>query len=55
MSAESFVDDNTPLWKYVTKLGKALRGGGNWEWKCNYCNENDKRSHSRVKGHLLKI
>jgi len=31
MDSESSVDDNTPLWKYVTKLGKTP--GGEEIWK----------------------
>ncbi|KAM3682215.1 hypothetical protein ACJW30_12G056500 [Castanea mollissima] len=44
-----------PLWKYVTKLEKAVAGGENVTFKCNYCEKTFKGSYSRVKAHLLKL
>ena len=29
-------DNNAPLWRYVTKVGK-IGGGGNTKFQCNYC------------------
>ncbi|KAG6520646.1 hypothetical protein ZIOFF_017705 [Zingiber officinale] len=52
-SAHENVDDYSPLWKFVTKVEKAV-GGGNVTWSCNICNKVCKGSYSRVKAHLLK-
>ncbi|KAG6513301.1 hypothetical protein ZIOFF_023625 [Zingiber officinale] len=52
-SAHEDVDDYSPLWKFVTKVEKAV-GGGNVTWSCNICNKVCKGSYSRVKAHLLK-
>ncbi|XP_020424460.1 uncharacterized protein LOC109950316 [Prunus persica] len=49
------IDDHAPLWKYVKKLDKLGKGGGNTMFKCNYCHNTYKGSYSRVKFHLLKI
>ncbi|CAN6677727.1 unnamed protein product [Malus baccata var. baccata] len=47
---------HTPLWKYVKKLEKVgKKGGGNAEFKCNYCQKTYKGSYSRVGFHLLKM
>ncbi|XP_028110185.1 uncharacterized protein LOC114308719 [Camellia sinensis] len=35
-------DDHAPLWCYVTKLEKMGEGGGNTRFKCNYC-QNEQR------------
>ena len=51
----SDLDENKPLWKYVTKLGKSGGGGGNYHFKCNYCFKDFKGSYTRVRSHLLKI
>lgn len=48
-------NDQAPLWKYVTKLERTGRGGGNVSFKCNFCNQVYKGSYCRVKSHLLKI
>lgn len=45
----------TPLWRFVTKLGKLNEGGGNVSFMCNFCQKQIKGSYSRVRGHLLKI
>ncbi|KAG6482863.1 hypothetical protein ZIOFF_059502 [Zingiber officinale] len=45
--------DYSPLWKFVTKVEKAV-GGGNVTWSCNICSKVCKGSYSRVKAHLLK-
>ncbi|KAK0607892.1 hypothetical protein LWI29_022144 [Acer saccharum] len=52
---ESALNDHAPLWKYVTKLEKMGRGGGNTSFQCNFCQQIYKGSYSRVKSHLLKI
>ncbi|KAG6497607.1 hypothetical protein ZIOFF_045511 [Zingiber officinale] len=52
-SAHEDVDDYSPLWKFVTKVEKAV-GGGNVTWSCNICNKVCKGSYSRVKAHMLK-
>ena len=51
----SMLDDNAPLWVYVTKIEKSSGGGGNMSFKCNYCQEIYKGSYSKVKAHLLRI
>ncbi|XP_072984347.1 uncharacterized protein [Typha latifolia] len=51
----SSVDDNAPLWRYVTKMEKLGEDGGNHNFKCNYCQQVYKGSYYRVKAHLLKI
>ncbi|XP_072955788.1 uncharacterized protein [Typha angustifolia] len=51
----SSVDDNAPLWRYVTKMEKLGEGGGNHNFRCNYCQQVYKGSYYRVKAHLLKI
>ena len=48
-------DTRCPLWRFVTKLDKASGGGGNINFKCNYCGDTFKGSYSRVKSHLLKL
>ncbi|KAI8529871.1 hypothetical protein RHMOL_Rhmol11G0008100 [Rhododendron molle] len=48
-------DENKPLWKYVTKLGRTAEGGGNLELQCNLCNHPFKGSYTRVKAYFLKI
>lgn len=53
-SVQEDVDDNCPLWKFVTKIEKGT-GGGNVTWSCNICTKICKGSYSRVKAHLLKI
>ncbi|KAK1591277.1 hypothetical protein Q3G72_005227 [Acer saccharum] len=52
---ESALNDHAPLWKYVTKLEKMGKGGGNTSFQCNFCQQIYKGSYSRVKSHLLKI
>ncbi|KAI5322478.1 hypothetical protein L3X38_031550 [Prunus dulcis] len=48
-------NDNTPLWKYVKKLEKNGKAGGNTSFQCNYCQKTFKGSYFRVKSHLLKL
>ncbi|XP_034217319.1 uncharacterized protein LOC117628874 [Prunus dulcis] len=48
-------NDNTPLWKYVKKLEKDGKAGGNTSFQCNYCQKTFKGSYFRVKSHLLKL
>ncbi|KAI5343241.1 hypothetical protein L3X38_011117 [Prunus dulcis] len=48
-------NDNTPLWKYVKKLEKDGKVGGNTSFQCNYCQKTFKGSYFRVKSHLLKL
>ncbi|KAG6484248.1 hypothetical protein ZIOFF_061043 [Zingiber officinale] len=52
-SAQEDVDDYSPLWKFVTKVEKAVEGG-NVTWSCTICSKVCKGSYSRVKAHLLK-
>ncbi|KAK3205530.1 hypothetical protein Dsin_019576 [Dipteronia sinensis] len=52
---DSGLSDSSPLWKYVTKLEKSGKGGGNISFKCNFCENIYKRLYYRVKCHLLKI
>ncbi|XP_059659219.1 uncharacterized protein LOC132306039 [Cornus florida] len=47
-------DDNKPLWNYVTQLEKIGGGGGNFLFKCHFCNNEFKGSYTRVKAHLLQ-
>ncbi|KAK2665794.1 hypothetical protein Ddye_004368 [Dipteronia dyeriana] len=44
-----------PLWKYVTKIDKVGKGGGNVSFRCNFCMNVYKGSYSRVKKHLMKV
>ncbi|TXG48662.1 hypothetical protein EZV62_024537 [Acer yangbiense] len=48
-------NDQAPLWKYVTKLERVGKGGGNISYRCNFCQTIYKGSYYRVKSHLLKI
>ncbi|XP_073004802.1 uncharacterized protein [Typha latifolia] len=48
-------NDNSPLWKYVTKLEKMAGKRGNTRFQCNYCLQIYNGSYYRVKAHLLKI
>ncbi|KAG6467060.1 hypothetical protein ZIOFF_075138 [Zingiber officinale] len=52
-SGQEDIDDYSPLWKFVTKVEKAV-GGENVTWSCNICTKVCKGSYSRVKAHLLK-
>ncbi|KAK1567809.1 hypothetical protein Q3G72_016908 [Acer saccharum] len=52
---DSGLNDNAPLWKYVTKLEKMGKGERNMSLKCNFCQHVHKGSYYRVKSHLLKI
>uniref|UniRef100_A0A803LF75 DUF659 domain-containing protein n=1 Tax=Chenopodium quinoa TaxID=63459 RepID=A0A803LF75_CHEQI len=51
-SSES-MKDLYPLWKFVVKGDKISGGGGNYNWKCNFCGEVKNGSYTRVKAHLL--
>ena len=42
------------LWAYVTVLQDKKSGGGNVNWRCNFCNGTYKGSYFRVKSHLLR-
>lgn len=47
-----------PLWKYVTReVGPSSKGkgGGNVNWRCNFCQSTFTRTYFRVKGHLLAL
>lgn len=51
-------NDKYPLWKYVTTEdgpNNKGKGGGNVQWKCNFCNISFKSTYYRVKSHLLAI
>ncbi|KAI9182513.1 hypothetical protein LWI28_026093 [Acer negundo] len=48
-------NDHAPLWKYVTKLEKMGKAGGNMSFRCNLCEKTYKGSYFRVKNHLLRI
>uniref|UniRef100_A0A803M3X6 DUF659 domain-containing protein n=1 Tax=Chenopodium quinoa TaxID=63459 RepID=A0A803M3X6_CHEQI len=45
--------DPYPLWKFVVKGDRISGGGGNYNWKCNFCGEVKNGSYTRVKAHLL--
>ena len=47
-------DPKSPLWKYVTVVGK-IQGGGSLIWICNECQKEFKASYTRVKAYLLGI
>ncbi|KAK3212079.1 hypothetical protein Dsin_016785 [Dipteronia sinensis] len=49
------LNDHAPMWRYVTKLDKMGKGGGNISFRCNFCMNVYKGSYCRVKRHLLKI
>ena len=53
------LNDEAPLWQYVTKVEKpsssTVKSSGNTQFKCNYCNGVFLGSYSKVKAHLLKI
>uniref|UniRef100_A0A0A9DTN8 BED-type domain-containing protein n=1 Tax=Arundo donax TaxID=35708 RepID=A0A0A9DTN8_ARUDO len=53
-SVRSISDIRAPLWDFVTLLGEKDDGGGNVEWKCNYCNAVRTSSYTRVEAHLLQ-
>ena len=48
-------DNNSPLWRYVTREAKLGKGGGNVAFQCNFCKQIYKGSYYGVKAHLLKI
>ena len=48
------LDEGKPLWKYVTKLEKVGKGGGNYKFQCSFCNGEYKGSYTRVRAHLMK-
>ena len=51
-------NDKYPLWKYVTREdgpNNKGKGGGNVQWKCNFCNISFKSTYHRVRSHLLAI
>ena len=56
---EDVLNDEAPLWQYVTKIekphGSTVNSGGNTQFKCNHCGGVFLGSYSRVKAHLLKI
>ena len=58
-SSNQEVNDESPLWQYVTKVekppGASVKSGGNTYFKCNYCDNVYMGSYSRVKAHLLGI
>ena len=52
--ATQLIDDNAPLWAYVTisnNSKKSSGAGGNREWSCNFCQKKVIGSYSRVKAH----
>ena len=46
---------DSPLWKYVTKIGpkEKNKGGGSCLWNCKRCKINFIASYLRVKAHFL--
>ena len=47
-----------PLWKYVTRedgTSTKGKGGGNVQWRCNFCHISFKSTYYCVKGHLLAL
>ncbi|XP_034229421.1 uncharacterized protein LOC117638397 [Prunus dulcis] len=49
------IDDHALLWKYVKRLNKLGKRGGNTMFEFYYCHNTYKGSYSRVKFHLLKM
>ncbi|XP_057858497.2 uncharacterized protein LOC131067485 [Cryptomeria japonica] len=47
-------DPNSPLWKYV-KITDQVKGGGTFNWICNFCSVKKTSSYSRVKAHFCAI
>ena len=47
-------DPKSPLWKYVTIVGK-IQGGGSLAWVCSECKKEFKESYTRDKAHLLGL
>lgn len=50
--------DKYPLWKYVTRedgTSTKGKGGGNVQWRSNFCHISFKSTYYRVKGHLLAL
>eukprot|EP00253_Pinus_taeda_P032931 PITA_32931 len=50
--------DKYPLWKYVTRedgTSTKGKGGGNVQWRCNFCHIAFKSTYFRVKAHLLAL
>ena len=37
ISSKNKDEENSPLWKYVTRMEKMGEGGGSWKWTCNFC------------------
>jgi hypothetical protein len=51
---ENEQQQHSPLWKYVTKIGKKEKNtGGSCLWNCNKCKTNVTGSYTRVKAHFL--
>eukprot|EP00253_Pinus_taeda_P002226 PITA_02226 len=48
------IDPKSPLWKYVTTVGK-IQGGGSLAWVCSECQKEFKGSYTRVKAHFLGL
>ena len=51
-------NDKYPLWKYVTREdgpNTKGKGGGNVQWKCNFCHISFKSTYYCVKGHLFSL
>ena len=48
------VDPRSPLWKYVTIVGK-IQGVGSLAWVCSECKKEFKRSYIWVKAYLLGL
>lgn len=47
-------EDQTPLWKYVTRLGGGV-GGGTTKFRCPHCNTTYTGSYTRVRKHLCGV
>ena len=47
-------DPKSPLWKYVTIVGR-IQGGGSLIWICSECQKEFKASYTRVKAHLTGL
>ncbi|GAU49563.1 hypothetical protein TSUD_191890 [Trifolium subterraneum] len=53
-SGSGSVDNNNPLWAYVTVLQNRTATKANARWKCNFCKDEFNGSYYRVKSHLLR-
>ena len=48
-------EENSLLWKYMTRIEKIREWGGSWKWTCSLCGLQKFGTYTRVKAHLLNI